>query len=54
MERLAEAAKTLLAARVDESGVAKKAGDRGTAQYLAGKSGGVAGHSSHRVGDEVT
>ena len=39
IERLAGAAKTLLAARVDESGVARRAGDRGTAEYLARKSG---------------
>ena len=39
IERLASAAKTLLAARVEESGVAQRAGDRGTAEYLARKSG---------------
>ena len=39
IERLAGAAKTLLAARVEQSGVAQRAGDRGTAEYLARKSG---------------
>jgi len=39
IERLAAGAKTLLAARVEESGVADRAGDRGTAEYLARKSG---------------
>jgi Domain of unknown function (DUF222) len=39
IERLAAAAKTLLAARVDESGAAQRAGDQGTAEYLARKSG---------------
>jgi hypothetical protein len=39
IERLASAAKTLLASRVDESGVAQRAGDRGTPEYLARRSG---------------
>jgi hypothetical protein len=39
IERLASAAKTLLAARVEQSGVAHRAGDRGAAEYLARKSG---------------
>ncbi len=43
VERLAGAAKTLLAARVEESGVAQRAGDRGAAEYLARKSGSTLG-----------
>ena len=39
IERLASGAKTLLAARVDESGAAKRAGDRDTAEFLARTSG---------------
>jgi hypothetical protein len=39
IERLAVGAKTLLAARVEESGVAQRAGDRGAAEYMARKSG---------------
>ncbi|MFP3900521.1 MAG: hypothetical protein ACLFXM_06675, partial [Acidimicrobiia bacterium] len=35
IERLASGAKTLLAARVDESGAARRAGDRTTAEFLA-------------------
>jgi hypothetical protein len=43
IERLAGAAKTLLTARVDESGIAQRAGDRGTPEYLARKSGSSVG-----------
>jgi hypothetical protein len=43
IERLAAAAKTLLAARVEESGVAQRVGDRGTVEYLARKSGSTLG-----------
>ncbi|HEX6238581.1 MAG TPA: DUF222 domain-containing protein [Acidimicrobiales bacterium] len=39
IERLAAGAKTLLAVRVDESGAAKRAGDRDTAEFLARTSG---------------
>ena len=39
VERLAAGAKTLLAARVDASGAARRAGDRGTPEYLARTSG---------------
>jgi hypothetical protein len=39
VERLASSAKTLLATRVDESGVWQRAGDRSAAEYLARKSG---------------
>ncbi|HEX6418288.1 MAG TPA: DUF222 domain-containing protein, partial [Acidimicrobiales bacterium] len=39
IERLAAGAKTLLAARVDESGAARRAGDRDTAEFLARTSG---------------
>ncbi|HEX6236838.1 MAG TPA: hypothetical protein VFZ68_06575, partial [Acidimicrobiales bacterium] len=43
IERLAAGAKTLLAARVDESGVAKRAGDRDTAEFLARTAGSSVG-----------
>src|SRR5690606_14674298 len=43
IERLASGAKTLLAARVDESGVAARAGDRDTAEFLARTSGSSVG-----------
>jgi hypothetical protein len=39
VERLAASAKTLLATRVDESGVWQRAGDRSAPEYLARKSG---------------
>ena len=39
IERLASSAKTLLATRVDESGVWQRAGDRSAPEYLARKSG---------------
>ena len=39
IERLAASAKTLLAARVDESKVWQRAGDRSAPEYLARKSG---------------
>jgi Domain of unknown function (DUF222) len=39
VERLATSAKTLLATRVDESGVWQRAGDRSAPEYLARKSG---------------
>jgi Domain of unknown function (DUF222) len=39
VERLASSAKTLLATRVDESGVWQRAGDRSAPEYLARKSG---------------
>ena len=39
VERLAASAKTLLATRVDESGVWQRAGDRSASEYLARKSG---------------
>jgi Domain of unknown function (DUF222) len=39
IERLAAAAKTLLAARVEESGVAQRGGERGAAEFLARRSG---------------
>src|ERR671919_1181125 len=39
VERLAAGAKTLLAARVDASGAARRAGGRGTPEYLARTSG---------------
>ena len=39
VERLAASAKTLLATRVDESGVWQSAGDRSAPEYLARKSG---------------
>ena len=39
VERLAASAKTLLAIRVDESGVWQRAGDRSAPEYLARKSG---------------
>src|ERR671919_1978611 len=39
IERLAAGAKTLVAARVDASGAARRAGERGSPEYLARKSG---------------
>jgi hypothetical protein len=43
IERLAASAKTLLAARVDESGIWQRAGDRSAPEYLARKSGSALG-----------